>query len=154
MLELYNNLISLCESSEVSKFFYKDFNGPMDGKFRIFSYHYASYSDWLKPDALECRGIMFEMGENGPVRVAARPMEKFFNLDENPLSMGINIADVTYIMDKADGSLVSSYVDDGYLYLKSKTSLYSDQARQAAALIHSEEYAPLAVVVTELALDG
>lgn len=154
MLELYKNLMNLCESSEVAKFFYKDFTGPMDGKFRVFSYHYASYSEWLKPDALECRGIMFEMDGDTPIRIASRPMEKFFNLNENPLTMGIDISDVEYIMDKADGSLVSSYVDDGYLYLKSKTSLYSDQARQASALLNSEEYSSLHQVILELALDG
>lgn len=154
MLELYKNLMNLCESSEVAKFFYKDFTGPMDGKFRVFSYHYASYSEWLKPDALECRGIMFEMDENGPIRIAARPMEKFFNLNENPLAMGINIEDVQYTMDKADGSLVSSYLDGGYLYLKSKTSLYSEQARAASVLLNSEEYSALCEVVKMLAEDG
>ncbi len=82
--------------------------------------------------AQKFRGIMFEMDGDTPIRIASRPMEKFFNLNENPMTMGIDISDVEYIMDKADGSLVSSYVDDGYLYLKSKTSLYSDQVRLKA----------------------
>ncbi|WP_333997418.1 RNA ligase, partial [Pseudomonas aeruginosa] len=68
------------------KFFYKDFTSPFGTQFRIFSYNFASYTDWCLDDALECRGIMFEIDENGPVRIASRPMEKFFNLNETPFT--------------------------------------------------------------------
>ncbi len=60
MQELFNNLMELCKDSQ-RKFFYSDDVSASRRTYRIFSYNYASYSDWLLPDALECRGIMFEM---------------------------------------------------------------------------------------------
>lgn len=152
--ELYNNLMSLVENSEISKFFWKDLTGPMGGTFRVFSYHYANYSDWLMDDALECRGIMFEMDGSTPVRIASRAMEKFFNLNENPLTMNIDLTKIAYSMDKADGSLVSSYLDDGHLYLKSKTSVFSEQAQAANLILNSEAYSALRVTVEALAKDN
>ena len=81
---LFDNLMNLC-SDDNNTFFFVDTTSSMQSKFRIFSYYIASYSEWLKPDALECRGIMFELDDNNnPIRVAARPPKKFFNLFENP----------------------------------------------------------------------
>lgn len=145
MIELYNNLMKICSEAEASKFFFKDVFTP-ESKYRIFSYHYASYSDWLAPDAIECRGIMFEMKESDsglvPVRIACRPMEKFFNLNENPLTTDLDLSKIKYATDKLDGSLISSYMDGETLKLKSKTSLVSDQAFNAMVFItNSESYA-------------
>lgn len=130
MIELYDNLMKLCAESEKGKFFYTDFVSPFETKFRIFSYNYASYSDWLLDDALECRGIMFEMDADGPVRIAARPMEKFFNLGENPLTMDINMDEVALVMTKADGSLVSTYMDQTNIAFKSKGSIKSSRQQK------------------------
>lgn len=139
--ELFDNLMHLCETTEASKFFFKDFKGPAGSAFRVFSYHYASYSDWLVEGALESRGIMFELDDNSkPIRIACRPMTKFFNLNENPLTMNLDLTKIKYSMDKADGSLVSTYIDGGYLYIKSKTSLFSEQAVAASRLINGPEY--------------
>src|SRR5699024_414077 len=124
--------------SEKGKFFYTDFVSPFETKFRIFSYNYASYSDWLLDDALECRGIMFEMDADGPVRIAARPMEKFFNLGENPLTMDINMDEVALVMTKADGSLVSTYMDQTNIAFKSKGSIKSSQAAEALQVFKQE----------------
>lgn len=152
--ELYNNLMALVSSSDISKFFYKDLNGPQGGIFRVFSYHYASYSDWLKPDAKECRGIVFEMKDEQPVRIACRPMEKFFNLNENPLTMNLNLDNIEYAQDKADGSLVSSYIDGTDVYLKSKTSFFSEQAMAANKLLNLPENEELKRLVYEGAKEG
>lgn len=137
MKTLYQNLMNLCQPKDGTKsnFYYIDQAGlPHLGNrtYRVFSYHIASYSDWLQPDALECRGIMFEIDANEqPIRIAARPMAKFFNLNENPFTMNLDLTKAVCVMDKADGSLISSYMDGDVLRLKSKTSLSSDQARDA-----------------------
>jgi RNA ligase len=103
--------------------------------YRVFAYRLASYTDFMQPDALEARGIMFELDEKEqPVRLACRPMHKFFNLNENPMTMNLNLSqdNISIVMDKVDGSLISSWVDhNGNLQLKSKTSLYSDQVQLA-----------------------
>ena len=120
---LYRDLLTLVEESEA--FYYKDFQ-LADRWYRIFNYRLASYSDFLKPGALECRGIMFEIEpEHGaPKRLASLPMEKFFNLNENPFTMGLDLSTIIDFELKADGSLMSSYWhEDGeatWLMLKSK----------------------------------
>lgn len=143
MQQLFLNLMNLCKEDR-TKFYFVDVKVDLNTTARIFSYHYASYSDWLQPDALECRGIMFEIdAEEKPVRVLCRPMEKFFNLYENPFTMDLDLSKVEYLMEKADGSLVSSYVVGGFAYLKSKTSVSSTQAYDASKLLNQPEHAEL-----------
>ncbi|ADO19582.1 RNA ligase A [Escherichia phage CJ20] len=152
MIELYDNLMKLCAESDKGKFFYTDFVSPFETKFRIFSYNYASYSDWLLDDALECRGIMFEMDDNGPVRIAARPMEKFFNLGENPMTMDLNLDEVVLVTAKADGSLVSTYMDQTNIAFKSKGSIKSSQAAESLQVFkqpHREAFRARVTEITE-----
>jgi T4 RnlA family RNA ligase len=135
--ELYNHLMTLVETSEA--FFYAD--QEMRGHwFRIFNYRLASYTEFMLPGAMECRGIMFEITEEGQaaklLRLASRPMEKFFNYRENPLTMDVDLSTVTDVWDKADGSLISTYTIDGHVFVKSKGSLHSEQAVAAYSLIH------------------
>lgn len=125
---LFTDLMKLCEFDEA--FFYSD-HQLGETTFRIFNYRLASYSLFCLPHALECRGIMFELDKDGqPVRIAARPMEKFFNLGENPFTMGLDLSEdnIESVQMKADGSLISSFIHRGKVYFKSKGSLSSDQA--------------------------
>lgn len=138
MENLYTNLMNLCNNldSSHSKFYYVDQVGlPHAGNrvYRIFNYHFVSSTDdWMKPDAMKARGIMFEIDNDGkPLRIASRPMDKFFNYMENSLSNDFEFTTVVQVMDKADGSLISSYMDGEYLRVKSKCSLNSDQSRWA-----------------------
>lgn len=83
--ELYTNLMKLCDEHE--SFFYSDqVLNPLThpGHFRIFNYRLASYTQWLQPDALECRGVMFLMDTdfNKPLALVSWPFEKFFNFRE------------------------------------------------------------------------
>lgn len=143
MLSLFDNLMELC-SDESNTFFFVDTTSSMQSKFRIFSYYIASYSEWLKPDALECRGIMFELNENEvPVRIAARPPKKFFNLFENPFTEDIKDDQVGLAFKKEDGSLISSFIDKGELFLKSKGSLFSQQVLDAQKWLYDERRKPL-----------
>lgn len=140
---LFDNLMNLC-SDDNNTFFFVDTTSSMQSKFRIFSYYIASYSEWLKPDALECRGIMFELDDNNnPIRIAARPPKKFFNLFENPFTENIKDEQVGLAFKKEDGSLISSFIDKGELFLKSKGSLFSQQVLDAQKWLYDERRKPL-----------
>ncbi len=127
--QLYDNLIQLTKSTPA--FSYKD-SQLDDTTYRIFSYTLGSWGDFQLPSALECRGIMFEVSGERAIRLACMPMEKFFNLNENPSTTGLDLHDVVAIQLKSDGSLISSFRHtDGTIRLKSKTSLDSPQVVQA-----------------------
>ena len=149
MQQMFDNLMALCDNSD-RRFFYTDDTSALGTSFRIFSYNYASYSDWMLPDALECRGIMFEMDGDVPVRIASRPMEKFFNLNENPLTMNIDLSKVSYLMAKEDGSLISTYYDGGGVRFKSKGSIKSEQCMAAKGILIDITHAELADRLLEL----
>lgn len=145
-LKLWNELSALVGSNEA--FYFQDFN--LDRKtYRIFNYRLASYSDFLLPSALECRGIMFEVGSEQllttifnahPIRLASLPMEKFFNLNENPITMNMDLSQIKRIELKADGSLMSTYVHNNILRLKSKGSLFSEQALAAMLWLQKKPF--------------
>lgn len=153
---LFNQLMKLCNETEC--FYFIDQKTVMQTHVRIFNYRMASYSDWLKPGALECRGIMFAMDGDTPVKLVSRPMEKFFNyaevkaweaLKEAPVTIGDTVVDV---MIKEDGSLISTFCDSGYLGVKSKASVQSEQAMDAMSVIQSNR--ALFDRLTELVVDG
>ena len=132
--------MNLVDSNEA--FFYVD--QSMDGVwFRIFNYRLASYTDFLNPDALECRGHTFQISQEGssaiPVRVASWCFNKFFNLYENPFTMDLDLSTIDEIAVKEDGSMISSYMIKDQLYLKTKGSLHSDQAVAAMEWINRPE---------------
>lgn len=142
MQELYDQLMDLtrdpCEA-----FYSQDFSLG-SSVYRIFNYRLASYTNFLLPGAMECRGIMFEMDipNSRPLRLASRPMQKFFNLNENPMTMGLDLSKVDTVELKADGSLMSTYMHEGQLRLKSKGSLFSEQAIDAMKWLgQPEQYA-------------
>lgn len=125
---MYDNLLALTSGSET--FYFQDFN--LEGTtYRIFNYRLSSYTEFMKPSALECRGHMFEVEGDTAVRLAALPMQKFFNLNENPMTIGLDLTQVDTVELKADGSLMSTYMNGCFLRLKSKGSLFSTQAVDA-----------------------
>lgn len=136
--KIFKDLMKLCENSDA--FYYKDVTSSMLTTCRIFGYRFIpAYSEWLKPSAKESRGILFEMNGEVPVKILARPMEKFFNINENEFTLEKNL-DFTgvEVFDKADGSLVSIYLDNGSLACKTIKSLFSDQALAANRILHEE----------------
>lgn len=139
---LYSDLMSLTVGDE-SPFYYVD-HVIAKTSFRVFNYRLASYTDFLKPNALNCRGTMFNIDSNGnPLGLASITPLKFFNWKENPMTMNLDLSEVDYIMDKMDGSLMTTYVDDlpganKLPLLKSKTSLSSEQANAAMAYLKKE----------------
>lgn len=137
-LKLYVELMNLVENNESDVFYFQDFD--LDGKkYRIFNYRLSSYTDFMKPSALEIRGIMFQVdGQGRFIRLAARPMQKFFNLNENPMTMNLDLSQVDTVELKADGSLMSTFSHNGTLRLKSRGSLFSEQAIDAMKWLESQ----------------
>jgi T4 RnlA family RNA ligase len=127
--------MALCNNDDTP--FYHSDQGDTNQLYRIFSYHFTDKDSWMLPDALEARGIMFEIDREGnPLRIASRPMQKFFNKGE------VDFVDYGLphtIMVKADGSLISSYTDvNGNIQCKSKTSIGSDYAKLANELLYAD----------------
>ncbi len=135
--ELYNNLMTLAEDED-APFYMVEHVSPYDGEtYRVFSYHIGAYSDFLRPDALECRGHMFRHHNGNPLLVSL-PFPKFFNRNENPFTMDLDFSNenIDYIATKEDGSLITTYLDaNGDLRLKSKTSLTSTMAVESMDLL-------------------
>jgi len=134
---LYNNLLNLANTNEA--FFYKDYQ--LDHiYYRIFLYRLASYNDFLAPDALESRGIMFRIHEDEqPLELVSLPMNKFFNDSENPFTMGLDYSTIDQVMLKMDGSLMSTYLHNDKLMVKSKGALFSEHAINAMKWLDREE---------------
>lgn len=124
--QMFDDLEWLADNTEA--FYKQDF--VVDGvTYRIYNYRLSSYSDFLRPNALNARGTMFRTQPD--VELVSLPMSKFFNINENPFTMGLDLTQVDVIQTKADGSLISTYMHNGQLRLKSKGSVSSDQATAA-----------------------
>lgn len=136
MKTLFEELMELTKGSDIG-FYYSDQINQAGTPVRIFGYYTASYSDWLKPSALESRGITFSMKDREDPRVLCRPMKKFFNLNENPFTTNLDLTQVETLMDKMDGSMVSFYWD-GQVLSKTKMSCWSEQAVEALDLLKSQ----------------
>ena len=139
---LYEKLLNLCNDSKFDgTFFFTD--QELDGQvYRIFNYRLGG---WLvfqeNPEALEARGIMFNItNESEPVLVC-RPMQKFFNYAEGNVNHEINV--LYDVHEKLDGSLISSYFHNRELKLKTKGSIKSEQAINAMAWLAKDENALL-----------
>lgn len=135
--QIFNDLEKLV--AEGDAFYRQEFT--LDGlRYWIYNYRLASYTEFLKPSAIECRGIMFEVDNADlPIRLASLPMSKFFNLNENPMTMNLDLSEIVGIEQKADGSLMSTYVHNGDIRLKSKGSLFSEQAIDAMEWLNLPE---------------
>lgn len=150
--DLYSKLINLTTVNEA--FYFQDFT--LDQRtYRIFNYRLASYTDFLQPGAMECRGVMFEVDSDGnPIRLAALPMSKFFNLNENPMTMDLDLTNVVSAQVKADGSLMSTFVHDGKIRLKSKGSTASEQCLHAMEWLYSAEQRDLFECLSDFEMLG
>lgn len=77
---LYTDLMNLVSTTETFYFTDATINETI---YRTFSYRLVSYTEFLKPSALECRGHMFRINSNGEMEeLVSMPFEKFFNLGE------------------------------------------------------------------------
>jgi T4 RnlA family RNA ligase len=119
---LYVKLNDLVKKNNA--FYCKDF--VLDEKtYRIFSYRLAKYENFLEQGSLECRGHMFDITTESESKLVSLPMEKFFNINENPFTTNLNLNNIESVYEKADGSLISTFLHNGDVRLKSKASLSS-----------------------------
>lgn len=143
---LYQDLMALCENSE--SFHFKDFTLD-DQVYRIFNYRLASWTEFEKPNAKNCRGAMFNITDPNVPYIVSLPMEKFFNYEEG--NVDHSNAKMIFKMEKLDGSLISTYLHKDEVRLKSKASLFSEQAVAAMAFLNKPENAAYKEAVTILA---
>lgn len=131
MKNLFEDLMNLCSITESFYFVDHEFLGT---KYRVFTYRLASFTDFQHKNALECRGHTFRYTDDYGWQLVSLPMNKFFNYDEH-IGWGqeIDLSGDIMIMDKLDGSLISTvYNESDEFILKSKTSFTSQQARDAS----------------------
>lgn len=136
---LFNNLEALVVANEA---FYRQEFIKDESIYWVYNYRLASYTDFLSPGAIESRGVMYEVDDKGnAIRLAAQPMHKFFNRFENPFTMDVDLSEteVADIEVKSDGSLISTYLHHDQLFLKTKGSLFSDQAIAAMSWLDQNE---------------
>jgi T4 RnlA family RNA ligase len=134
----YTNLMNLIEKNDA--FFFKDFT--LDDKiYRIMNYRLASWTLFQEPSSLDCRGIMFDVTDQNNVKLVSLPPEKFFNYEEGGVDH--TKGKLGDKMVKMDGSLISTYIHNNQLYLKSKGSLFSSQALDAMKFLDKDENAQL-----------
>lgn len=148
---LYNDLMNLCEHTDSFYFVDQSFK---DQHYRVFTYRLASFSDFQLRNAKECRGHTFLKTDNG-WELVSLPMQKFWNYHEH-IGWGENIdlsGDIM-IMDKLDGSLISTVKTGSNLVFKSKTSFTSPQAIEATELVHNTENKKFFNAIKELVHDG
>lgn len=126
----YKDLMNLVTKDEA--FFFKDFTLE-DKTYRIFNYRLASWTSFMEPSALNCRGIMFDITDEANIKLSSLPPEKFFNYEEGGVDH--TICKLGDKMVKMDGSLISTYLHKGQMFLKSKGSLFSSQANDAMRLL-------------------
>ena len=84
--------------------------------------------------ARECRGITF--GSDG--KIICRPLHKFFNIGEREETQVGNVdwSQVARLMDKRDGSMITSVLLNGQIVCKTKKSFETDQAMRATQYIN------------------
>ncbi len=138
-LELFNNLYTLTQEEDssfhINEWFFNNH------KLFVFDYHQASYTDFMKPSAIEARGITFHVDDNNKFKsLVSLPMQKFFNYKENPSVIGIEHYKVERAMFKEDGSLISSMLLNNELFLKSKGSPESEQAVISTKLLYNDKH--------------
>lgn len=147
--QLFNDLMKL--TSETEAFFFKDFKLDNEN-YRIFNYRLASWTEFQKPGAIDARGIMFNVTNEGQEFVVSMPPQKFFNYEEGGVDHSVHrFGDK---MVKMDGSLISTYVHNGNVYLKSKASLFSEQALAAMKFLDLPENAGFKSEMTKMVKEG
>lgn len=100
----------------------------------LFIYNYtakAQYDRLWTPETIQCRGLIL----NRDGAIAARPLSKFFNLQEHKEAIPSEPFDV---YEKIDGSLGILYWYQDQPYIASRGSFNSDQAIKANQILMSQ----------------
>lgn len=137
--ELFDGLDKLC--SETEAFYFSEQEYGENRIVRSFSYRLASWTDFQKPYARDCRGTAFVFDKRtGEWDLFCRAYRKFWNLGETvPKEVTLRERTAEKSFEKLDGSLILTSILDGKIVAKSKTSINSDHAKKAQELIDSNE---------------
>ena len=137
--ELFDGLNKLC--SETEAFYFSEQEYGENHIVRSFSYRLASWTDFQKPYARDCRGTAFVFDKRtGEWDLFCRAYRKFWNLGETvPKEVTLRERTAEKSFEKLDGSLILTSILDGKIVAKSKTSINSDHAKKAQELIDSNE---------------
>ena len=87
--------------------------------------------------ARECRGITF----NSQGNIASRPFHKFFNIGERESTQKNNLPwdDVHCVMEKLDGSMITTCIGNNKVYCRTKKTFDSDTAKFAQSFLDTKE---------------
>ena len=100
----------------------------------IVSYMIGEPSLWAIPNAIECRGIVF----NSDGDCISRPFHKFFNVGENEQTQPHVLEGMELeVLDKRDGSMLVPVLVGGEIAWKTKKSFYSNVAVEASKHVTS-----------------
>lgn len=137
--ELFDGLNKLCAETEA--FYFSEQEYGENYIVRSYTYRLASYTDFLKPYARDCRGTAFVLDKRtGEWNLFCRAYRKFWNLGEGvPKEVTLSERKAEMSFEKLDGSLILCGIIDGKIVAKSKTSINSDHAKKAQELIDSNE---------------
>lgn len=135
LTDLFEGLNKLCAETEAFYFSEQEYSENIT--IRSYTYRLASWSDFKLPYAKQCRGTAFAYNkETKEWSLFCRAYPKFFNLGEGvPTEEYIAANTPVTSFEKLDGSLILFGLIDGKVVAKSKTSINSDHAKQANALI-------------------
>jgi RNA ligase len=99
----------------------------------IYNYTAAAQYDVIWNEiTLQCRGLIMDNHK----RIVARPLRKFFNLEE---TKKVNIPNEAFeVYEKLDGSLGILYFLNGQPYIASRGSFSSEQAQKATEILHQK----------------
>lgn len=100
----------------------------------LFIYNYtakAQYDRLWTPETMQCRGLILD--RDGAI--AARPLPKFFNLQEYQGNLPAEPFDV---YEKLDGSLGILYWHQGQPHIASRGSFYSEQSIKGEAILQAK----------------
>jgi len=119
----------------------------------------VTFEDFLKEGALECRGHTFQVDEDGNyMQMMCRPCEKYFNLDENAFTTGLDVSTIVAMEDKMDGSLMSTFIhrheNEVELKLKSRGSIEGEMVEKSIQWLNRPENDAFKGQLKQLCQDG
>lgn len=105
-----------------------DFIVADKGAYKVIDYVYTLADSFDHPARLECRGLKF----SADGAILARPLHKFFNINERPDTQAgiIDFSKPHIVMEKMDGSMIHPAIVDGEVVLMTRMG-HTDVAKKA-----------------------
>lgn len=133
---LYAQLTQLVENN---KEFIRERVKFKGNNYEVFSYSLPSYTEFQLPGAIDCRGTVFQINDDGTATLVCLPMPKFFNIEEG-IHKRAEEKVIIAEMVKYDGSMMKTIMINGQLCLMGKTKFndgYHPHALHAENVLHA-----------------